>query len=64
MIRPILLSAFLTGAFCAVFAAVSMLVTHSLMLTTFGVAGVSFVSGFLGSLFAGTVLGRGRETRR
>jgi predicted neutral ceramidase superfamily lipid hydrolase len=58
MTRSILLSALLTGLFCAVFAAVSMVVTKSLMLTTLGVSGVSFLSGFLGSVFAGTVLGR------
>ncbi len=61
MTRPVLLSALLTGCFCAVFAGVSMVVTHSLMLTLIGVSGVSFVSGFLGSVFASTVLRRRKE---
>lgn len=63
MIRPILFSAVLTGIFCAGFAAVSMVVTDSLMLTTLGVSGVSFTSGFLGSIFAQTVLSRWKERK-
>lgn len=59
MIRPILLTAFLTGAFCSVFAVGIDYVTDMLAATT--VASVSFVSGFLGSIFAQTVLGRWKE---
>lgn len=59
MIRAILLTAFLTGAFCAVFAVGIDYVTD--MLTARTVASVSFVSGFLGSLFAQTVMGRWKE---
>ena len=59
MIRPILLSAALTGIFCAVFAIGIDWLTN--MLERGQVISISFVSGFLGSLFASTVLGRWRE---
>ena len=54
MIRPILLSALLTGCFCSAFAlgidwATDMLAQTSILV-------ISFISGFLGSLFAQTVL--------
>ncbi len=48
--------AVLTGAFCIVFALVVDVVTDALSLLP--VIGLSFVSGFLGSLFASTVLRR------
>jgi hypothetical protein len=59
MIRPILLSALLTGLFCAGFAVGIDWLTD--MLQRGQVIGISFVSGFCGSLFASTVLGRWRE---
>ena len=62
MLRPILTSAVLTGVFCAVFAVGIDWATD--MLERNQVIGVSFVSGFLGSLFAQTVLGRWREKRK
>ena len=62
MIRPILLTAVLTGVFCAAFAVGIDLLTD--MLERRQVLGVSFVSGFLGSVFAQTVLGRWREGRK
>ncbi|MCV6593117.1 MAG: hypothetical protein OIF48_09215 [Silicimonas sp.] len=58
MIRQILLSATLTGAFCAGFALVIDVLTE--MLAQNRVLLLSFVSGFLGSLFASLVL-RGRS---
>ena len=58
MIRPILVSALLTGLFCAVFAVGVDWLTD--MLRRGQVIAVSFVSGFCGSLFASTVLGRWR----
>ena len=61
MPRPILLTAALTGAFCAVFAVGIDYLTD--MLERNQVIGVSFVSGFLGSLFAQTVLGRWRSDK-
>jgi hypothetical protein len=62
VIRPILLSAALTGIFCAGFAvlidwATDMLMRNQIIL-------VSFASGFLGSLFAQTVLSRWRARDR
>ncbi|WP_413717117.1 hypothetical protein [Silicimonas sp. MF1-12-2] len=59
MIRPVLLSAVLTGVFCAVFAVFIDWATD--MLEQNQVIAVSFVSGFLGSIFAQTVLSRWRE---
>ncbi len=50
MLRPVLLTALLTGVFCAGFAVVIDWVTD--MLERNPVAAISFVSGFLGSLFA------------
>ena len=58
MIRPLLLTACLTGLFCAGFAVFVDYATDMLMRNQ--VIAVSFVSGFLGSVFAQTVLGRGR----
>ncbi|MEM9250126.1 MAG: hypothetical protein AAGB05_15715 [Pseudomonadota bacterium] len=51
-----LVQAALTGAFCVVFALVVDVVTDALSLAP--VIGLSFVSGFLGSLFASMVVGR------
>ena len=59
MIRPIVLTAVLTGAFCAVFAVFVELVTDLFGLWQLML--VSFISGALGSLFAQTVLGRWKE---
>ena len=59
MIRPVLLSAVLTGVFCAAFAVFIDWATD--MLEQNQVIAVSFVSGFLGSIFAQTVLSRWRE---
>ena len=56
MIRSILLTASLTGVFCAGFAVFVDWATD--MLAQGQVIGISFVSGFFGSLFAQTVLGR------
>ncbi|MEO0916577.1 MAG: hypothetical protein AAFY31_06290 [Pseudomonadota bacterium] len=56
MTRPILLSAVVTGIFCACFAVGIDWLTD--MLQRGQVAGISFASGFLGSLFASFVLGR------
>ncbi|MEO1454399.1 MAG: hypothetical protein AAFV31_11295 [Pseudomonadota bacterium] len=61
MIRPILMSAALTGAFCAAFAVGIDYLTD--MLERNQVVGVSFASGFLGSLFAQTVLGGWRRNK-
>jgi hypothetical protein len=58
MIRTILITAILTGVFCAGFATAIDLATD--MLERNQVIAVSFTSGFLGSLFAQTVLGRWR----
>ncbi|WP_141246510.1 hypothetical protein [Actibacterium ureilyticum] len=60
--RRVLMGAVLTGLFCAVFAIVVQMLTSMLGLGQ--VAGVSFVSGFLGSLFAQTVLGQWRGQAR
>ncbi|MEM9709688.1 MAG: hypothetical protein AAF871_12965 [Pseudomonadota bacterium] len=54
MIRPLLLSACLTGIFCAGFATVIDTATD--MLGSGEIIVVSFISGFLGSIFAQTVL--------
>ena len=62
MIRPILLTAVLTGVFCSVFAVGIDYVVDMLERGT--VIVVSFLSGFLGSLFAQTVLGRWKENRK
>lgn len=61
MIRPILLSAVLTGIFCACFALGIDWLTD--MLESGQVAGISFASGFLGSLFASFVLRSAGEKR-
>lgn len=58
MLRTIVSTAVLTGAFCAVFAVGIDWLTD--MLQRNQVIAVSFMSGFLGSLFAQTVLGRWR----
>ncbi len=58
MIRPILLTAVLTGIFCSAFAVFIDYATDMLMRNQ--VIGISFASGFLGSVFAQTVLGRWR----
>ncbi len=60
MIRPILISAVLTGLFCGAFAFGIHWLTH--MLDRTSVVVVSFVSGFLGSLFATFVMRRRSET--
>lgn len=60
MIRPILLSAVLTGIFCACFAVGVDWLTD--MLERGQVVGVSFASGFLGSLFASFVMYRKNKT--
>ena len=57
MVRAAILPAALTGAFCAVFAVAVDLLTN--MLEQGQLILVSFTSGFLGSLFARFVLGRG-----
>lgn len=64
MIRKILSGAFLTGVFCAVFAVGVDYVTD--MLARGQVIGLSFTSGFLGSVFAQTLQRRWRvrEPRR
>ena len=62
MIRPILLTAVLTGIFCSGFAVFIDWATDMLMRNQ--IIAVSFVSGFLGSLFAQTVLGRWRENQK
>lgn len=61
MMRMVLLSAVLTGVFCAGFALVIDIVTD--MLDRGNIAMVSFASGFLGSLFAQTALSRWRRKR-
>ena len=60
MIRPILLSAVLTGIFCACFAVGIDWLTD--MLQRGQVIGLSFASGFLGSLFASAVMRRDSKT--
>lgn len=59
MIRKLVLTASLTGVFCAGFALVIDYATD--MLGQGQIVIFSFISGFLGSVFAQTVLGRGRE---
>ena len=56
MIRPMILSAVLTGVFCAGFAVFIDWATDMLMQNQIIV--ISFTSGFLGSLFAQAVLNR------
>ena len=58
MTRSILMAALTTGGFCAVFAVGVSQITQ--MLAIWQVAGVSALSGFLGSLFASFVLRRQR----
>ena len=59
MIRVTLIAATLTGLFCAAFAGVIDAITDALPMLT--VIILAFVSGFLGSLFARIILGKGRE---
>jgi hypothetical protein len=59
MIRATFIAAVLTGVFCAGFAAVIGFVTDTLPMLM--VIVLAFVSGFLGSLFARFVLGKGRD---
>jgi len=59
MLRTILLSALLTGIFCAIFAVGIDWLTD--MLQRGQVIAVSFISGFCGSLFASTMLRSWRE---
>ena len=61
MIKSLLVSAGLTGVFCAGFAGVIDLSTN--MLETQSVIMLAFISGFLGSIFSQTVLRnwRGRK---
>jgi hypothetical protein len=59
MLRTVLLTAALTGAFCSVFAVAVDLITDLFALWQLML--VSFVSGALGSLFAQTVMGRTRD---
>ena len=56
MIRPFLMSAFLTGCFCGVFAVGIDWVTD--MVGRGSILLISFTSGFLGSLFASFVMRR------
>ena len=62
MWRLILTIAVLTGVFCSGLAIAIDLLTDMLDRTNLIIA--SFSSGFLGSLFAQTVLGRWKENRR
>jgi len=59
MLRTIIFSAALTGMFCAGFAVLIDLATDMLMRQQLVI--VSFVSGFLGSVFAQTVLSRWKK---
>ena len=59
MVRTVVMTAVLTGVFCAGFAVGVDWLTD--MLQRQQVIVVSFFSGFMGSLFAQTVLGRWRE---
>ena len=61
MIKPLLMTAALTGVFCMGFALFVEWLTETLSLEH--VVGISFVSGFLGSLFAQTVVRRWREAK-
>lgn len=56
MTKMVLMSALMTGVFCAGFAAVVDAITEAL--TMWQVIGIAMVSGFCGSLFASFVLGR------
>ncbi len=56
MTRTVLMAALTTGGFCAVFAVLISQITQ--MLGLWQVAGMSALSGFLGSLFASLVLRR------
>ena len=58
MSRAIWISAFLTGTFCGGFALGVDYLTD--MLDRTNILVISFVSGFLGSLFASFVMGRSR----
>ena len=62
MLRMILFTAVLTGAFCSGFAVAIDVFTDMLDRTNIIIA--AFASGFLGSIFAQTVLARWREKRR
>ena len=62
MLRTILFTAVLTGTFCSGFAIAIDVFTDMLDRTNIIIA--AFASGFLGSLFAQTVLARWREKRR
>lgn len=57
---PFLVTALLTGVFCMGFALFVEWLTTTLSLEQ--VVGISFVSGFLGSVFAQTVVRRWRES--
>lgn len=61
MFRSILLTAFFTGVFCSGFAVFIDWATDMLMQNQ--IIAISFISGFLGSLFAQTVLGRWKEKK-
>ena len=56
MIRQVLMTAALTGVFCSGFAVFIDWATDMLMRQQ--IIAISFASGFLGSLFAQTVLGK------
>lgn len=60
-LRPLLMTAVLTGVFCMGFALFVEWLTETLALGQ--VVGISFVSGFLGSIFAQTVVRRWREAK-
>ncbi|MDA7428831.1 hypothetical protein PGB28_10195 [Primorskyibacter aestuariivivens] len=55
----LILPAIMTGVFCAVFAMLVGFITEALTMSM--VLGVSFVSGFLGNLFAQWVTGKSNE---
>ncbi|UWQ16535.1 hypothetical protein [Jannaschia sp. M317] len=56
MTRAMLWTAIITGLFCVGFSIVIALVTR--VIGTLPVEGISFVSGFLGSLIAQTIVAR------
>ena len=58
MIKAVVIPAILTGVFCAGFAVVIDQLTNMIERTQ--VILVSFISGFLGSIFARFVLGKGK----
>ncbi|NND20972.1 MAG: hypothetical protein HKM96_09600 [Boseongicola sp.] len=62
MLRPILFTAVLTGVFCSFFAVLIDRATDMLMQNQ--IIAISFASGFLGSIFAQTVLGRWKDKRK